>query len=378
MPYQIASAFVGITAFAVHGSEAKDVVSNTALSQIGGAPTLASDGDGAYIQCSGTTGLRLPATIAKMQNTTGHTWVFAFKRGAPSAIQALFGVGDPSAAYERIMLDCDYTETYAAGRIAIRARNAANTTTNHAQTANTVLSNDTYTRLVIQRLRGQATFKIFLNGAEISWSDVFPGDNTSTGNYTNIPGILELNNGGTSLYRGAAKLYFAARIDTDATDGASLSSNPFQIVEATGGGGTASGVTLTATASLIPGSASGSGSATANGVTLTATGSLIAGSASGVINGVLTFQAAGLEFGGRTGLGIDTFALDAGVSYRYSVHADGLTLGAAILTSAAISLDSAGKLPNLVSNLLTPGSTYRIFAIRQTDGEAATFRLTAS
>lgn len=145
-----------------------------------------------------------------------------------------------------------------------------------------------------------------------------------------------------------------------------------------GGGGNATGVILTATASLIAGSASGSGSASANGVTLTATSSLIAGSASGVINGVLTFQAAGLEFGGRTGLGIDTFAIDNGVSYRYSVHADGLTLGAAILTSSAIALDSAGKLPNLVSNLLTPGTTYRVFAIRQTDGEAATFRLTAS
>lgn len=147
---------------------------------------------------------------------------------------------------------------------------------------------------------------------------------------------------------------------------------------AAGTDGTATGVTLTATSSLIAGSASASGNATANGVTFSVTSSLIAGAASGVVNGVLTFQAAGLEFGARTGVGIDTFALDAGVSYRYSVHADGLTLGSAILTSAAITLDGAGKLPNLVSASLTPGVTYRVFAVRQTDGEAATFRMTAS
>lgn len=161
-----------------------------------------------------------------------------------------------------------------------------------------------------------------------------------------------------------------------------LGTLPVGVSAASGGGGggdaTATGVTLTATASLIAGSATGSGSATANGVTLTVTASLIAGSASGVLNGVLNFQAAGLEFGSRSGLGIDTFGLDDGVDYRYSVHADGLTLGAAILTSAAITLDSAGKLPNLVSSLLTPGATYRVFPIRQSDGEAATFRITAS
>lgn len=152
------------------------------------------------------------------------------------------------------------------------------------------------------------------------------------------------------------------------------------LLESAGGGGdaTATGGTLTATASLIAGSATGGGNATALGFTFTATASLIAGGASGVVNGVLTFQAAGLEFGARTGLGLDTFALDDGVDYRYTVHADGLTLGAALLTSAAITLDSAGKLPNLVSASLTPGTTYRVFAIRQSDGEAATFRLTAS
>ena len=140
-----------------------------------------------------------------------------------------------------------------------------------------------------------------------------------------------------------------------------------------GGGtnGTANGVTLTATASLIAGSASASSGATANGTTLTATASLITG------GGTLVFQGSGMEFGRRTGLGINTFALDAAADYRYTVHADGLTLGAAIITSGVVATDSGGKLANLASTLLAPGTLYRVHAIRQADGEAATFRMRA-
>ena len=145
-----------------------------------------------------------------------------------------------------------------------------------------------------------------------------------------------------------------------------------------GGGGAATGVTLTATASLIAGSASATAAGTAAGRTFTATSSLIAGAASGVVNGTLNFQAAGMEFGARTGLGIGTFALDAGVSYRYTVHADGLTLGAALYTSSAANLDAGGKLANYVGSAVVPGITYRVVAIRQTDGEAAIFRMVAA
>jgi hypothetical protein len=143
--------------------------------------------------------------------------------------------------------------------------------------------------------------------------------------------------------------------------------------EASAGGtnATASGVTLTATSSLIAGAASASSGATANGATLTATASLIVG------GGTLVFQAAGMEFGRRTGLGINTFALDAAADYRYTVHADGLTLGAAIITSGVVATDAGGKLPNLVSTLIAPGTLYRVHAIRQADGEAATFRMRA-
>lgn len=137
-------------------------------------------------------------------------------------------------------------------------------------------------------------------------------------------------------------------------------------------GATASGATVSSTASLVAGSASASTSATATGKTLTAASSLL------YPGGTLAFQAAGMEFGARTGLGISTFALEAGVSYRYSVHADGLTLGAALYTSAAITLDGAGKLPNLAAlSWITPGTLYRVHAIRQSDGEAATYRMRA-
>lgn len=92
----------------------------------------------------------------------------------------------------------------------------------------------------------------------------------------------------------------------------------------------------------------------------------------------LNFQAAGMEFGSRTGLGISTFGLENGKSYRYTVHADGLTLGAALITSAAITLDSAGKFPNLTSSSLTAGATYIVCAVRQSDGAAAIFKMVAA
>lgn len=156
---------------------------------------------------------------------------------------------------------------------------------------------------------------------------------------------------------------------TTAWDGAD---NP--TVSAPSGGGTsatANGVTLTATASLIAGSASASTGATATGKTLTATASLITG------GGTLHFQAAGMEFGRRTGLGISTFALDAAANYRYTVHADGLVLDSAIITSGVVATDAGGKLPDLVSASIAPGTLYRVHAIRQADGEAATFRMRA-
>jgi hypothetical protein len=142
-------------------------------------------------------------------------------------------------------------------------------------------------------------------------------------------------------------------------------------------GSTANGATLTATASLITGSASGEANVTASGVTLTATASLIAGSASGQILGTLQFQAAGMEFGGRTGLEIDTVSLDAEVDYRYQVFADGLTLGSVIYTSGVLTTDTNGKLANNQNVLFEVGTVYRVHAIRQSDGEAATFRMTA-
>lgn len=146
----------------------------------------------------------------------------------------------------------------------------------------------------------------------------------------------------------------------------------------TGTNGTASGVTFLVTASLIVGTAFAGTGATAPGVTYTPVASIVAGSAAGNAGGTLQFQAAGMEFGRRTGLGISTFALDASQAYRYTVHADGLVLGAALITSSVINTDAAGKLPNLTSGSLFAGTTYRIVAVRQADGEAATFRMVAA
>mgnify|MGYP001007065910 CR=1 FL=1 len=209
------------------------------------------------------------------------------------------------------------------------------------------------------------------NGISIGLSDVQSGIVSVAGGSTGL--VMNLQDGRSGP---TGNLYYT----TGATLGASWTASPVDatlvalVFSAASGGtsATASGATVTGTASLVAGSASASTSATATGKTLTAASSLL------YPGGTLAFQAAGMEFGARTGLGISTFALEAGVSYRYSVHADGLTLGAALYTSAAITLDGAGKLPNLAAlSWITPGTLYRVHAIRQSDGEAATYRMRA-
>jgi mucin-19 len=121
------------------------------------------------------------------------------------------------------------------------------------------------------------------------------------------------------------------------------------------------------------GSLSGGGaSGTAAGVTLTAAASLVSGAASGAA-GTLNFQAAGMEFGRRTGLALSTFALDASANYRYTVHANALVLGAPIFTSGVIATDSSGRLPNATNAAFVTGQTVWVCAVRQADGQRAIF-----
>lgn len=72
------------------------------------------------------------------------------------------------------------------------------------------------------------------------------------------------------------------------TQGSGTTQGATHPITRSAGGATAAGATMTATSSLVAGSASGTGSANANGVTLTGTASLVAGSASGAVSGTLT------------------------------------------------------------------------------------------
>lgn len=94
--------------------------------------------------------------------------------------------------------------------------------------------------------------------------------------------------------------------------------------------------------------------------------------------GTLNFQAAGMEFGSRSGVEISTFGLESGKSYRYQVYDDTLTLGTPIYSIAATNLDAAGKFPSVSDLAFTPGNRYRVVAIRQSDGEACIFRMVAT
>lgn len=116
-------------------------------------------------------------------------------------------------------------------------------------------------------------------------------------------------------------------------------------------GATVNGQTLTATASLIAGSAtggSGGSSATVSGQTLTATASLIAGSASGVINGVLI----------SSPLKNNTGALHANLT-GVVVNVYNATTGALVVRKTGQTTNSSGVC-TVIDSLIVPGTQYAV------------------
>lgn len=114
------------------------------------------------------------------------------------------------------------------------------------------------------------------------------------------------------------------------------------------GNATVAGQTLTATASLIAGSASGSGSsATVSGQTLTATASLVAGSASGTTLGVLSFTL-------KNNTGTPLASLSGVVVNIYNV-----STGALVLRATGQTTNGSGVC-TVTSASLTPGTSYAV------------------
>ena len=208
----------------------------------------------------------------------------------------------------------------------------------------------------------------------------------SNGNYTTFtPGSGWTGFGGSPIYLRRQLQYritsAGGSYTADATANASIAWGAIAVAyrdAAPPPGATAPGTTVTAAASLIAGSASSGVGATASGVTYSRAASLITGLAGGNGGGTLQFQASGMEFGRRTGLGISTFALDAAVNYRVDVFADALTLGSPILTTGVVATDGAGKLPNLTNALLFSGTTYAVAVTRQADKQRAIFQMVAA
>jgi hypothetical protein len=109
---------------------------------------------------------------------------------------------------------------------------------------------------------------------------------------------------------------------------------------------TATGATLTATATLTPGSASGQSAGTAAGVTLTGTSSLTAGSASGVSTGTITTPV----LKNNTGT---VLANETGVT----VNVYHLTTGALVVQKTGLTSSSLGVV-TVSDVLIVPGTTY--------------------
>jgi len=131
------------------------------------------------------------------------------------------------------------------------------------------------------------------------------------------------------------------------------------------GNATANGVTMTDTASLIAGSASGVRNPTQAGVTNTATASLIAGSASGVVNGTLTIPVVNNTDTSQTSITIP----------HVVVHK--LTDRVEKFNAASQPTDSSGNLI-LVSSNFTPGQDYIATGWNSDGSQAFILKVTAT
>lgn len=117
-------------------------------------------------------------------------------------------------------------------------------------------------------------------------------------------------------------------------------------LDVAGGDATAGGVTLTPAASMIAGSASGTGEGSASGATVSAAVSLVAGSAVGGSTGTLTIG----PLKNNTGT---TLASETGITAH--VYA----LGGALVVTKSAQTTSAGGILTLTDAAIVPGTTYR-------------------
>lgn len=203
-----------------------------------------------------------------------------------------------------------------------------------------------------------------------------PGDATTefVGVVQSLPGsgTVRFGDDGGFEHTGAADGSYTTTFTlyTWAQGGPLTAHTPDEVITTTFGAVPAPGATLTAAASLIPGSASGAIGATAAGATLTAAAALLAGSASGQVNatqgGVSLSAAASLLPGAASGVSAGTApgallaasaALLPGSALAPDRTVPGVLLqaGASLLPGAATGPSSA-SVPGVLLTVAASGS----------------------
>jgi hypothetical protein len=154
-----------------------------------------------------------------------------------------------------------------------------------------------------------------------------------------------------------------------------------------GADGSASGVTTTATASLIPGAATGNSAGSASGVTLTATASLIAGAASAASSAagqtltatasLLAGSASGNEAGSASGVTLT--AASSLIAGSASGTANGSASGATLTATASLTAGSAsGNTAGTANGVTLTASSSLIAGASSAASSAAGVTLAAS
>lgn len=328
--------------------------SETSSSLAGNDPTWSTDGDGRYKTGGGT---QLETWSGAPAFGPEFTIMCIVKGVSSASIQALLDSDDGSSRNWQFRVETNGTVTFigflAAGGVGV-----------NFSTANTVSTSAPVCALVrVKNYSGTYKAEISLGGTTTA-EQTYPSAPRSFASGNGFALINRLSAGGEPF---TSKLYFSCIWNRALTDAevTALTANPWSIYDSAGSPGTANGVTVSAAASLITGSASGVRSPTQAGATNTATASLIAGSASGVINGTLTIPVVNNTDTPQTSITIP----------HVVVHK--LTDRVEKYNAASVPVDGSGNM-TLVNSNFTPGQDYIATGWNADGSQAFVVKVTAT
>ena len=356
----IAAPYIASASLVLNGTKYDEVSSATLATT--GTVTESSDEAGPFIEVTGGTSYLTTPILPRLDYSSGYTYVLRIKTTRTGIATVCGALETGTSTLENLFLN---TSTAAGdvlnGCVGIAQRDTGGVgdTTVWRTPAIGFNDGDVHT-VVIERAPNSATVRIFVDGAEqtVTKSSIGAGNPQVASGSMGFPNfVFSRNNRGTSDQPSAGKIYFLARLRATGYDLASLSSNPYQIVESGGApaDGTASGafpvVTLTTPGATATGTSSGATNGASSGALPVVSTATPSATATGTTAGSGTVSIPPItDFGTRTVLkNVPNITADF-----YNISTKALVVSVTGLTSHA----STGAV-SVVSTSLVAGTTYR-------------------